>query len=332
MFVTPGSRTARSRPSPYFWEGTPGGRLTLTTGTPVLIANTTAQSTIYYALYNHNKIPIFDPIGNDFLTYAFTELSLALDSNAANTGYHQSGKNFDVFAWLRGGKVVLGTGPAWSSDTARASAIARVNGVWLNSVNLTLKYDTTANTITLAANRGTYLGTFRATANGQTGMSFTASGAGGGANVLGVFNAYNRIPLVARSLDTTVSWTYSSSTWRAANGNSNNSISYMDGLGEVPIQANYGVGIDCASAKIGVIGVGRDSTSGTPAWQSANYAAGGVGQDDFAVVLDVFVPSLGYHTVYAQEVGDGTNVATYYGSGFGTPTTQTQALLLHLEL
>ena len=109
----------------------PQGRLTLASGTPVMITDQTAKTTIYYTPYVGAVAPVWD--GTTWALVILAELSLALDSSSGHTGYHQSAKNFDVFLDYNGGAPRLVTGPAWSSDTARASAIARQNGLWLNS-------------------------------------------------------------------------------------------------------------------------------------------------------------------------------------------------------
>ena len=54
------------------------------------------------------------------------------------------------------------------------------------------------------------------TANGQTGMQFAPTPALGGTNnILGVYNAYNRVSTTSICQDTTSTWTYGSSTIHA---------------------------------------------------------------------------------------------------------------------
>jgi hypothetical protein len=57
----------------------PGGRLTLTSGVPVMTADVAAATTIYYTPYAGNSIPIYN--GTVFVPYAFAELSLALNDS-----------------------------------------------------------------------------------------------------------------------------------------------------------------------------------------------------------------------------------------------------------
>ncbi len=109
----------------------PQGRLTLASGTPVLTSDQTAKTTIYYTPYVGSVAPFWD--GTTWTLVSLAELSLALDSNSGHTGYHQSGKNFDLFLDYNGGAPRLVSGPAWTNDTTRASDIARQNGIWLNA-------------------------------------------------------------------------------------------------------------------------------------------------------------------------------------------------------
>lgn len=150
----------------------PQGRITLTTALPVTTADVTAAATIYYTPYIGDVIPIYDGTALAYTT--FTELSLALSSNSGHTNYHQSGKAFDCFVFNDAGTIRLGTGPAWSSDTARGTGagtteLERYKGLRVNKVSITLRFGSSSgNTVTVDARKATYVGTFYCTANGQT--------------------------------------------------------------------------------------------------------------------------------------------------------------------
>lgn len=308
----------------------PGGRLTLTSGTPVMTADATAQTAVYYAPHSVPTVPIFD--GSYWLMHAFNQLTLNLSSNAAHTGYHQSGKNFDLFVYLNGSTVRLGTGPAWSSDTARGTGagtteLQRLNGVWVNARDITLRYgNSSGDTNSVSSLRATYVGTMRTTADGQTGMSFKpAAAAGGGNNVLGLWNAYNRVRVTAMSRDSTSSWTYATATWRSANNNTANRISWVDGLQVSTVQACYQVGNDNAGAVAALVGVNIDSTSATPSVAAQGTTSGSTQQ---VIAPDTFFPQLGFHYAQAMEYATGAT-ATFRGVA---NSQQQQALTLSLEM
>lgn len=90
----------------------PGGRLTLTSGSPVMTADVTGATTIYYTPYIHAYIPIWNGTGSDLVE--FTELSQALSDNtkspAAAAGERRC---YDMFVWDDGGTIRCTRGPEW---------------------------------------------------------------------------------------------------------------------------------------------------------------------------------------------------------------------------
>lgn len=317
----------------------PCGRLTLTSNTPVLTANTTAQSTVYYTAYNGNLIPIYD--GTNWCNYTFSsatppQISLGLDNNSGHTGYQQSGKVFDLFVFNNAGTITLGTGPAWTSSTARGTGagttqLTMLNGIWTNTVSISLKIDATASQVTgVAANTATYVGTMYATANGQTGIAFKANASGGGNNIAGLYNAYNRVKTTIESSDSTASWTYASATWRQTNANASNRISFVDGLQQSFIETSFNQTADGATSSSNCnIGVNLDATTGGPGKTScfSGIKAESCSRESFA-------PQLGFHFIQCMEAGGGGTL-TLYGSGsLGTavPTISNSSLMVVLEM
>ncbi len=97
----------------------PGGRLTLTSGTPVTLSDVTGATSLYYTPYEHDVIPLWD--GTDWRFVKFTEKTLALGTLTRTVGY-------DVFGYLSGGDLALEL-LAWSSATARATGITLQDGM-----------------------------------------------------------------------------------------------------------------------------------------------------------------------------------------------------------
>lgn len=94
-----------------------GGRLTLTSGTPVTTADVTAAGTLYYTPYLHNRIGVYD--GTRWKIYAFSEISLAL---AVTSGYL-----YDVFVYDNAGTLTLEI-TEWDNATVTfTNATERVN-------------------------------------------------------------------------------------------------------------------------------------------------------------------------------------------------------------
>jgi len=319
----------------------PQGRLTLQSGSSVMTANQTAKSTIYYDSHVGANVWIYN--GSVFapFTIAGDEISMGLD---AVTPHVASGSLYDVFAVNNAGALAIGIGPAWSSSSARGTGsgttqLQKLKGIWTNANALTNCWggaSGTTNYGSIAANQATYLGTFYATANGQTGMAFSATAAGGGANVLGLWNAYNRESVGAISMDSASSWTYNSTTWRKADNNANNSISYVDGLAQSTVEARYSVAMDGGNAsqnQIAIVGCALNWTSGAPTWnallgQGGSQATAGTTQGSVSAD-NAFLPSLGFNVINAVEATASTNTVTFYGTG---DAGQSQALRAFLRM
>lgn len=245
---------------------TPQGRLTLTSGTPVMTADATAQTTVFYDCFAGNVVPVGATLTN--LAIGSCEISMGLA--AANV---LSGSLYDVFAVNNSGMLAICVGPAWTSMTARGTGagttqIDQTNGgLWTNTNSLTHCWGGAAGTTdfgVVAAHAGTYLGSFYATGNGQTGMQFAPAAASGGSNnVLALWNAYNRVDFSSIERDSTASWTYSGTVWRAVNNSNGNRITWIDGLGYSNVAASYAA-IAVTGVKTLEVGVNFDATSGTP--------------------------------------------------------------------
>jgi hypothetical protein len=294
---------------------TPGGRLTLTSTAPVMPADVVGATTIYYTPYVSATIPIYD--GDHFLPRAFGEISLVLDSNAAHAGYQQAGNLYDLFVVNNGGTIQLATGPAWSSGTSRGSGgitteLQQLGGLWTNKNAITVRFgNSSGNTLSLPANQGTYVGTMFASADGQAKMQFRPSAASGGSNNgLCLYNAYNRVPVTSESRDSTSTWTYATSSWRAANNSTANRISFIDGLQQSFITAACLCQVSESGGQQAQISATLDGTTGPGNTVAASFSAVGttIGTED------VYLPQLGFHFVQATETSSGAT-STFTGAG-----------------
>lgn len=283
----------------------PQGRLTLTSGTPVLTTTVSAATTIYYTPYEGDIVPIYD--GTAFVPTVFAELSQATTDSTKSPAAVTTNSNYDLFVWGDSGTVRCTRGPAWSSDTSRGtgagtSELQRLNGLWTNKVAITNGP---------GANRGTYVGTVRS--NGSSQIDFILGGAavGGTAGVLGVWNAYNRCDVNTSVRDTTGSWTYTTAAWRAANNSSTNRVSFIVGLNEDAFSSEYVASFSQGGGNNGGIGVGYDSTtalSGNAVLGSSAIVPGYGRHGD--------VPGIGWHYVSAIEYANGGTNTVYSNTVF----------------
>jgi hypothetical protein len=210
--------------------------------------------------------------------------------------------NYDLFAWNNGGTVTLTRGPAWTSDTVRGtgagtSELQRVNGLWTNK---------NAVTNGPGVNLGTYVGTVRSNSSSQIDYIGGAVAANGTAASIGVWNAFNRLPVRGFVGDSTVQWIYTTATVRSANGSNTMRVSLVQGLQEDYAFAEY---TTTTSATVGNqlnAGICLDSTSAF---------SGRVGYSQ-AINNAAYVPMAGSHT--AQLLGFHYLQACEYSSASGT--------------
>jgi hypothetical protein len=287
--------------------GRAGGRLTLESGVSVSTSDQTAKTTLYYAFHESNLVPIYD--GSTWTSNVFTELSLALDNDSGHTGYQQSGFNFDVFVYSASGTLRLATGPAWTNDTTRSAAISRVSGRYVNTASITLRYGSgSGDTATVAANLATYVGTIRASANGQTEDSLAKRF---------VWNAYNRVPRAMQVHEATNSWAYSTGAWQQANASTANQLAMVRGLNEDVASADV-LAICSSSTSTGrqvVVGIGVSSVS-TPSGVRGINTVNSDGNRSVAASY-VGCPGLGYQYLAWIEYGAGTDTQTWLGDNNG---------------
>ena len=238
-------------------------------------------------------------------------MSLPLGSNwAANSA-------FDVFAYVPSGSTTpaLCTIP-WSSLSARATALGYYRGFLTNSASATCRTSNSA-TITLAANQGTYLGSFWTDAStaGEIDWNLGGSASGGTAGVLGLWNYYNRVPIVAASTDSGSSYTYGSATIREARGSAGNQISFIIGVVDLAFGFSYSAAVGAGNC---LTGVGLNTTTafsrqlqgifGTSA-TSVEIAAGGGA---------ALVPGIGLNFLAATENSPGAAGCTLDNIGSNT--------------
>lgn len=282
---------------------TPQGRLTLTSGTPVMTGDVTAATTVYYDSYVGNQVPVGATLQN--LTIGSNEISFGL-----STSHVISGSIYDVFGKNNSTILTACIGPAWSSGTSRGTGagttqIDRTNaGIYTNTNSLTHCYGGSSGTTdygTIAAHAGTYLGSFYATANGQTGQMFGPDvGSGGASSIVGLCNPYNNVHIRSVSIDTTATWMYSTAMWRPANNSNLNRISWLDCTGNSQIDASYTILCNNISANYCNVGVSIDAVSGSPSGIS-----GGNNDSASQLAAGSSVISLGFHFAQAMEYQSG---------------------------
>lgn len=206
----------------------PQGYLTLTSGTPVISGDVAGATSVYYTPDIGNLIPI--PDGTKFAIREFSELTLTLNAN------HVANAIYDIFAFSDSGTLRLGTGPAWTTATAGSGArgtgagtteLERLKGLYVNKVSMTARNG--ASTYSVAAKSGIYLGSMLMDGtNGQV----TCHRTWGASRKWGVWNVFNRKPIILKAGEATASWNYTTNTIRQSGGFGNSTIALFAGLAE----------------------------------------------------------------------------------------------------
>ena len=292
----------------------PGGRLTLTTLTPVLSSDVTAATTVFYTPYKGNLISLYD--GTTWKTTVFAEVSQTLADATKSPSAATVSNLYDMFAWLDGSTFRVTRGPTWASGggsaTARgtgagSTALAMTNGILMNSVSITNGP---------SANRGVYVGTISTSAsgaNGQLNMMFApAAAANGTNNRLDVWNMYNRVNVSSMSRDSTDTWIYTTATVRASNASNSNRITVVSGLNEDHLNViARSIVVNGTGGVLRVTGVGLDSTSAISGFPGASEQAGA----SQVTLLGQYVGlvGLGSHFLQWLEYSEATGTSTWSG-------------------
>lgn len=282
----------------------PCGRLTVSTGIPVVTSTVTGATGIFYTPYVGNIIPIYD--GSNMIPTVFTELFNTFSDATKNPAATAASSVYDLFVWNDAGTIRLGRGPVWTNDTTRSAgtALTRTNGLLLNSISITNGP---------AANRGTYVGTLRT--NGSNTLDFTYGGtaSGGTAAFFGYWNMYNRVEIGTDVQDSGTGYTYTTATIRQARASAGNQVTFVQGLQEDSVWASFMSRITTtatasATANIGMAINNTAAFSGQYAQifaPTANTMAGSV------CATKQFFPAIGVNVLSANEQGDGTNANTF---------------------
>lgn len=253
------------------------GRLTLTTGNPVV--DTTSSATVYYTPYIGNRIDLFDGVAT-WTRQNFSELSLSVA--ATSNGL------YDVFAYNNAGVVTLTLGTVWTNTTTRALGLTRQDGVLVLASNTTRRY----------------LGTIKVLSN----LAYDS------VLIRGVWNYYHRVQRTVSVEDTTPTWSYATAAWRQARASAANQVVVVTGVAEDAVDLTcLGIGVTSAAAQNIGAGIGVDVTnSGSGAGLlSQSSSATGV---TIATTRYNAASLVGEHVYAWLEYGVISGTVTWYGT------------------
>lgn len=323
----------------------PEGRLTPVSNTPVITGDSSAATVIYYTPWSGLWNPIHN--GTTIIPYQLSgQLQLTLTSAQASNGI------YDVFLAYNGGTPVIGTGPSWAAGTSGSvtpgscargtgsggTALTRLNGVLVNAAAVSLTWNTGSgnNTLSVPANQGIYLGSIYVDA---TAGQVTCNLSYGQNRKYGVWNMYNRVPILLSVGDPTSFWqygnpsgttrasngapsTYSATVFNAGSGTAANGCVALCGIAEEAINVTFRQVVGYSATNVSTsnpgvngwyIGMGVNSTtsftgdSGYIIGQSAGWTA-------TPTISTQVAPPLGLTNIAALESVLQGAVADYYGT------------------
>ena len=265
-----------------------GGRLSLESGVSVSTSDQTAKTTIYYTPHIHDRIGLYNTTDAVWEPFTFTEASLV------TTGFTASLPH-DLFVYDNSGTLTLDA-VAWTSVTARTTALAEQDDVKVKS----------------GATNRRYVGTVYVNASKQANLDFDGG-------LCDVWNMYNRIEGSFVKFETTSTWTYTTDTYRAANGDSGNAIRVVSGLREdaIIIACSTETNNSHTSSTNRFVAIGENSTTAA-ATRSLIGFTDDINNFNMIIANLSAVPRLGQATYYWIERSGANGTTTWVGVGGGS--------------
>ena len=287
----------------------PSGRLTLTSGDPYLTGGAVSGATTIYFSPIGGTVPVWN--GSVFTNTAFSEVSQTLSDTTKSPAAAVSGSVYDMFVWSDSGTIRCTRGPVWSSATSRGYTLSRVKGLLVNPSSITNGP---------AAGYGVYVGTIATDPGGVT-VTFNpqpTAASGGALATVGLWNQYNRIPVVAISRESATFFNYGTNAWAALNNlgtgsGLNNRINFVFGEQDFGAFAQFTCNANSSSTNVNTnLGIGLNSTSSASVATTINTAQVGAYNTATAILpLNV----LGFNYVQAlYEVPSGSSTSFHTGN------------------
>lgn len=285
------------------------------TGDVIQTGDVIGVSTVFYSPYVGNTIPIWN--GTVFKQVVFSELTATLTAAGSPISAIQ-----DSCVFNNNGVPTLVTGPSWTTATAGSgnrgtgagtAQLTRLQGIWVNAVTI-IGYNGLSS-FSIPANQCTYVGSLSIDA---TAGQVSAYRTYGQSRKFGIWNAYNRQPIIVKAGDNTSSWVYSTGTPRPANNVTANSIAIFSGLPEEMFDLKYYTTANLSVSSTGpkmLCGIGYNSTTAFSGFvgSQSNTSPASTTQSS-ALGNFIAPPSVGINVITALEEGSGSSTTTWFGT------------------
>jgi len=265
------------------------GRLSLSSTESVPTSDQTAKTSIYLLPHRGRRISLFNGTTWALYDLGATGVTLAPTLGASTV--------YDVFAYASGSTVTLEI-LAWSSGTARATALVAQDGILSKTGALTRRY----------------IGTIYTNGSSQLTDAERARF---------VWNKDNRVDYVDWGHDGTSSWTEAGNgTFSAINsGDAAWKHEFVIGLDEEPMEASAHLTFDDAGIGTFVVALDSATTYDRTAAVWFRFGGSGTGAEFMGETKWAGRPGIGVHYLQGISTSD-TYTITFFGDGAGTHTSQ----------
>ena len=256
---------------------TPGGRLSMQSGTAVTTTDMHSGTSLWYNPHIHDMLSLWDGSKIVPVQFAPTAISLAGLSGTSS---------FDVFTYLNSGVPAYETS-MWTSPTVRAVDISMQNGRKCKVGDATRLY----------------LGSFYTSSGGQTDDSATKRF---------VWNYYNRVDRKLYKTDST-GHTYNNATIRAWNNDAAQRVEYICGVVENTITLIlHKVSISSNNAQYySFVVAAPDVTDNLDVTYPILAASTGLLSIGYVESSAIAMPILGYHFISINELSTASATHTF---------------------
>ena len=259
-----------------------GGRLSASSSDPVPMTDTTSSS-LYYLPYLDDRIALYD--GTKWVLRSIGTSVTASVTTLTTTATPV----YDVFLYYHSSGAPAFTFTKWSSNTARTTALARQDGVWVMSGAPTQRY---VGTIYVVNSSGIKV---------QDALRARF-----------IWNAQNRVRNEDHSYDSTSQWTFSTLTWTTINGgNAAWKHAFVQGLATEPVAGRLQLYVSDSWFQVGMTLDG----SGIPTRSLCTFGYGTQCASMFAGSSGI-----GYHYLQGVNCYANGNAGGTIGTAYGTQT------------
>ncbi len=279
------------------------GRITATSGNAVTTADVAGTANVYYTPYKGNRIALYDG-SSTWNTRSFSEITVSLSGATAD-------KPYDIFAYDNAGVVTIEK-LIWTNTTTRATALTTQDGVLVKNGVTTRRY----------------LGTIYINASGGQTDDTTEKRY--------IWNYYHRQFRALRRVESTGTWTYTTATWRQANGAAANQVDVVIGVAETPVVLSLIVASKNSTAATSSVNVNRhaaitldvtnamnlDTVAVRSGMETANQMFFDI-NDPYVHALNMtHYPAIGRHYYAWIESATAVGTATWFGASPNSDTMQ----------